>query len=85
MRPTRCGLVCGSGLAARQCRQAQHERSRGTWLPSPPRGRWTCRVLVSVVGRVDVVGQCGSEFCQVGVRTYLRSPINDQRSSTSSA
>ena len=59
-------------LAARQCRHARHERSPGTWLPSrPPRGRWTCRVLVSVVGRVDVAGQCGW-FCQVRCQDLFR-------------
>eukprot|EP00964_Phaeocystis_antarctica_P133526 scaffold97736_cov64-Phaeocystis_antarctica.AAC.5 len=52
--------------------QAQHERSPGTWLPSPPRGRWT-HMSSARVGCMSR-GCCGTVwFCQVGVRTYLRS------------
>ena len=47
----------GVRLSARRCRNVQHERSPGTWLSSlATEGRWKCRVRVSVLGRVGVVG-----------------------------
>ena len=54
MRPTVCGsLHCNAAKRSMSDRQA-------LGFHRPPRGRWTCRVLVSVVGPVDVVGQGGS-------------------------
>eukprot|EP00964_Phaeocystis_antarctica_P044766 scaffold25738_cov64-Phaeocystis_antarctica.AAC.1 len=57
MRPTVCGSLHGNAA-----KLSMSDLATGTWLPPLPRGRWThveCW-LVSVVGRVDVVRQCGS-------------------------